>query len=171
MAEDGERLLGRGEIGEIVVRGPGVLVGYESNDAANSKAFAAGWFRTGDQGHFDTDGFLWITGRLKEMINRGGEKVSPLEVEAVLLRHSAITNAAVFPVPDPVMGEEVGAVLVLRAGSALDANGVRDFCSSALVDHKIPRAIVFVDEIPRGPTGKIQRLDLASRLGLRSSAR
>jgi acyl-CoA synthetase (AMP-forming)/AMP-acid ligase II len=151
-----------------VVRGPGIISGYENNDAANSKAFAAGWFRTGDQGRVDADGFLWITGRLKEMINRGGEKVSPLEIEAVLLRHPAVTNAAVFPVPDPVMGEEVGAALVLRAGPAPDESEIRRFCSAGLADHKVPRRIMFVDEIPRGSTGKVQRLSLASRLGLHS---
>ena len=115
MGEDGT-LLPRGETGEIVIRGPNVTAGYENNPKANAEAFANGWFRTGDQGVMDADGYVSITGRLKEIINRGGEKVSPREVDEILMDHPAVAQVVCFGMPHPKLGEEVAAVVVLREG-------------------------------------------------------
>ena len=164
--EDGGRLLGPGEIGEVVIRGLSVTPGYQNNLDANTAAFQAGWFRTGDQGVLDAAGYLTITGRLKEIINRGGEKVAPLEVDNVLSDHPAVAQALTFGMPHPKLGEEVAAVVVLRDGQAVDEGGLRDFARARLADFKLPRKIVFVDEIPKGATGKLQRIGLAEKLGL-----
>jgi acyl-CoA synthetase (AMP-forming)/AMP-acid ligase II len=115
MAEDGN-LLPRGEIGEIVIRGANVTRGYENNDKANAEAFTNGWFRTGDQGQMDADGYVSLTGRLKEIINRGGEKVSPREVDEILMDHPAVAQVVCFGMPHPKLGEEVAAAVVLREG-------------------------------------------------------
>ena len=159
-----------GERGEIAVRGPGVTAGYEANPEANAAAFTAGgWFRTGDEGYLDADGYLFLTGRLKELINRGGEKIAPREVEEVILRHPAVRQAVCFALPHATLGEEVAAAVVRADGAeaaALDEAAVRDLCAERLAPFKVPRAVVFVDEIPVGPTGKLQRLGLAERLGL-----
>jgi len=160
------RLLDAGETGEIVIRGANVTAGYESNPEANVSAFTDGWFRTGDQGVMDADGFLTITGRLKEIINRGGEKISPREVDEVLLAHEAISQAVAFAMPHPKLGEEVGAAVVLHAGASASEQEIREFVRSRLVDFKVPRRIAILDEIPKGPTGKIQRIGLAEKLGL-----
>ncbi|HEX6143296.1 MAG TPA: acyl--CoA ligase [Geminicoccaceae bacterium] len=164
--EDGGRLLGPGEIGEVVIRGPSVTPGYQNNPDANAAAFEAGWFRTGDQGVLDDAGYLTITGRLKEIINRGGEKVAPLEVDNVLSDHPAVAQALTFGMPHPKLGEEVAAVVVLRDGQSADEGELRDFARARLADFKLPRKIVFVDEIPKGATGKLQRIGLAEKLGL-----
>ena len=159
-----------GERGEIAVRGPGVTAGYEANPGANAAAFTAdGWFRTGDEGYLDADGYLFLTGRLKELINRGGEKIAPREVEEVILRHPAVRQVVCFALPHATLGEEVAAAVVRADGAeadALDEAAVRDLCAERLAPFKVPRAVVFVDEIPVGPTGKLQRLGLAERLGL-----
>ena len=159
-----------GERGEIAVRGPGVTAGYEANPEANAAAFTAdGWFRTGDEGYLDADGYLFLTGRLKELINRGGEKIAPREVEEVILRHPAVRQAVCFALPHATLGEEVAAAVVRADGAeaaALDEAAVRDLCAERLAPFKVPRAVVFVEEIPVGPTGKLQRLGLAERLGL-----
>ncbi|MCX7629232.1 MAG: acyl--CoA ligase [Geminicoccaceae bacterium] len=159
-----------GAEGEVVVSGPNVTRGYEANPEANAKAFfeAEGrrWFRTGDQGRFDTDGYLRITGRLKEIINRGGEKVSPLEVDEVLMDHPAVAQCVTFAIPHDKLGEEVGAAVVLREGASATEQEIRAFAAERLADFKVPRKIVIVPEIPKGPTGKLQRIGLAQRLGL-----
>jgi acyl-CoA synthetase (AMP-forming)/AMP-acid ligase II len=155
-----------GERGEVVIRGPGVTAGYERNPEANVTAFHDGWFRTGDEGYLDEDGYLFLTGRLKEMINRGGEKVSPVEVEEVLLQHPAVAQAAVFAIPHERLGEEVGAAVVLCEGTAPTERELRDHCGATLAAFKVPRRVVLLDEIPKGPTGKLQRIGLAQRLGL-----
>ena len=169
LAPDGAELPA-GERGEIAVRGPGVTAGYEANAEANAAAFTAdGWFRTGDEGYLDADGYLFLTGRLKELINRGGEKIAPREVEEVILRHPAVRQAVCFALPHATLGEEVAAAVVRADGAeaeALDEAAVRDLCAERLAPFKVPRAVVFVDEIPVGPTGKLQRLGLAERLGL-----
>jgi acyl-CoA synthetase (AMP-forming)/AMP-acid ligase II len=165
MADDGT-LLPQGEIGEVVIRGPNVTAGYEANPEANAKAYTAGWFRTGDQGAFDEDGFLTLTGRLKELINRGGEKVSPLEVDGVLSGHPAVAQALTFAIPHAKLGEEVGAAVVLREGMACTERELRDFCAQHLTDFKVPRKVVFLPEIPKGATGKLMRIGLAEKLGL-----
>ena len=115
---------------------------------------------------FDAEGYLTITGRLKELINRGGEKVSPLEVDAVLLGHPAVAQAVTFALPHDKLGEEVGAAIVLREGAALTERELRDFAAQRLADFKVPRRVLFLEEIPKGATGKLQRIGLAAKLGL-----
>ena len=165
MDEEGA-LLPQGSLGEIVIRGPNVTRGYENNPDANLKGFAVGWFRTGDQGSLDEEGFLRITGRLKEIINRGGEKVSPLEVDEVLMDHPSVQQVVTFAVPHAKLGEEVGAAVVLRENCACGEAELRDFARVRLAEFKVPRHVVFLDEIPKGATGKLQRIGLAAKLGL-----
>jgi acyl-CoA synthetase (AMP-forming)/AMP-acid ligase II len=165
MAEDGT-LLPRGETGEIVIRGPNVTAGYENNPKANAEAFTDGWFRTGDQGVMDADGYLTITGRLKEIINRGGEKVSPREVDEILMDHPAVAQVVCFGMPHPKLGEEVAAAVVLREGQVADERTLQAFVASRAADYKVPRRILVLDEIPKGATGKLQRIGLAAKLGL-----
>lgn len=161
-------LLPSGEIGEVVIRGPNVMSGYVNNPEANARAFTHGWFRTGDQGTLDAQGYLRLTGRLKELINRGGEKVSPLEVDTVLLDHPAVLQAVTFALPHPKLGEDVAAAVVLREGQAATERELRDFVASRVADFKVPRRVVLLTELPKGPTGKVQRIGLAERLGLTS---
>ena len=165
MDQEGNRLTGDAE-GEVCIRGDNVTPGYENNLAANESSFTSGWFRTGDQGFFDGDGYLKITGRLKEIINRGGEKVSPLEVDNVLMEHPAVQQVVTFAVADRMLGEEIGAAVVLADGGKLDAAGLRAYAETHLAKFKIPKHIVFLDEIPKGATGKLQRIGLAQKLGL-----
>ncbi len=165
MDDDGT-ILPQGEIGEVVIRGPNVTAGYEANPDANAKAFTHGWFRTGDQGAFDAEGFLTLTGRLKELINRGGEKVSPLEVDGVLSAHPAVAQALTFAMPHAKLGEEVAAAVVLREGADCSERELRDFVAQQLADFKVPRKVVFLAEIPKGATGKLMRIGLAEKLGL-----
>jgi len=157
---------GPGETGEVVIRGPNVTAGYEANAEANAGAFTDGWFRTGDQGVLDDEGYLTITGRLKEIINRGGEKVSPREVDDVLMDHEAVAQVVTFAMPHDKLGEEVAAAVVLREGAEADERALRDFAATRLADFKVPRKVVFLDEIPKGATGKLQRIGLAEKLGL-----
>jgi acyl-CoA synthetase (AMP-forming)/AMP-acid ligase II len=158
--------LARGARGEVAIRGDTVVDGYENNAAANEAAFTAGWFRTGDEGMLDDDGYLFLTGRLKEQINRGGEKISPIEVDEVLLRHPAVAEAVTFAVPHPTLGEEVGAAVVLGDGQSATEDELRAYLRTHLAAFKVPRTIVFIAEIPKGSTGKLQRIGLADRLGL-----
>ena len=157
-------------VGEVAISGPNVTPGYENNPDANAKNFfdADGkrWFRTGDQGTFDAEGYLQLTGRLKEIINRGGEKVSPLEVDGVLAAHPAIAQAVTFALPHPKLGEDVAAAIVLREGETATERDIRDFAAERLADFKVPRKVVIVEEIPKGATGKLQRIGLAEKLGL-----
>jgi acyl-CoA synthetase (AMP-forming)/AMP-acid ligase II len=164
--DEAGNLLPQGGLGEIVIRGPNVTTGYEANPDANAKAFAGGWFRTGDQGTLDEEGYLRITGRLKELINRGGEKVSPLEVDEILMDHPAVAQVVTFGMPHDKLGEEVAAAIVLREGLSAGERELRDFCGTRLADFKVPRRIVIVAEIPKGATGKLQRIGLAAKLGL-----
>jgi oxalate---CoA ligase len=164
--DDAGALLAPDEVGEVVVRGPNVMSGYENNPDANAKAFSGGWFRTGDQGSLDAAGYLRITGRLKELINRGGEKVSPLEVDEILLHHPSVQQAVTFPLPHPMLGEEVAAAVVLREDHEVTDQELRDYVANHLAHFKVPRKVVVVREIPKGPTGKLQRIGLAAKLGL-----
>jgi oxalate---CoA ligase len=153
-----------GEVGEVAIRGPSVFGGYEANPEANEAAFTDRWFRTGDEGSLDEDGYLTLRGRIKEIINRGGEKISPLEIDGALLRHGAVEQAVTFPIADPLLGEEVAAAVVLAPGVHADERELQGFVAEQLAPFKVPRRIVLVDEIPKGPTGKIQRIGLAERL-------
>jgi len=165
MDEDGT-LLPPGALGEVVIRGRNVTAGYENNPQANETAFAHGWFRTGDQGILDEAGYLRLTGRLKELINRGGEKISPIEVDTVVMDHPAVAQCLTFAVPHPMLGEEVAAAIVLREGATATESELREFAAVRLAQFKVPRRIVFLDEIPKGATGKLQRIGLAEKLGL-----
>jgi acyl-CoA synthetase (AMP-forming)/AMP-acid ligase II len=157
-------------IGEVVISGPNVTPGYEANPDANAKSFfqADGhrWFRTGDQGVLDGEGYLSLTGRLKEIINRGGEKVSPLEVDGVLMDHPAIQQVVTFGMPHAKLGEEVAAAVVLREGHEASEAAIRTFAAERLADFKVPRRVILLEEIPKGATGKLQRIGLAEKLGL-----
>jgi acyl-CoA synthetase (AMP-forming)/AMP-acid ligase II len=159
-------LMASGEIGEVVIRGPNVTASYENNAKANAEAFCNGWFRTGDQGVLDEDGYLRLTGRLKEIINRGGEKISPREVDEVLMDHPAVRQVVTFAMPHEKLGEEVAAAVVLRDSLQAGEKELRDFAAARLAPFKVPRKIVFLDEIPKGATGKLQRIGLAEKLGL-----
>lgn len=156
--------------GEVVISGENVTPGYEGNPEANAKSFfeaeGARWFRTGDQGAFDDEGYLWLTGRLKEIINRGGEKISPLEVDGVLLDHPAVAQVVTFALPHPKLGEEVAAAVVLREGETASDQDIRAFAAARMADFKVPRRVIILDEIPKGATGKMQRIGLAEKLGL-----
>ena len=157
-------------VGEVCISGPNVTPGYEGNPEANEKNFfeAEGkrWFRTGDQGAFDEDGYLALTGRLKEIINRGGEKISPLEVDGTLSDHPAVAQCVTFAVPHDKLGEDVAAAVVLKEGQTATDREIRDFASERLAAFKVPRKILILDEIPKGATGKLQRIGLAEKLGL-----
>ncbi|MDR3408591.1 MAG: acyl--CoA ligase [Methylovirgula sp.] len=165
MDEDGN-LLGIGEIGEVVIRGDNVTTGYENNPSANASSFTNGWFRTGDQGMIDADGHLSLTGRIKEIIIRGGEKISPREVDEALLDHPAVAQVVTFALPHDKLGEEVAAAVVLREGQTATESELRNFLSERLAAFKTPRKIIFLEEIPKGATGKLQRIGLAQKLGL-----
>ena len=165
-----------GEIGAVAIRGPNVIQGYENNIEANASSFRGGWFYTGDQGKIDSDGYLFLTGRTKEIINRGGEKISPREIDEVLLDHPAVAQAMAFALPDDRLGEDVGAAVVLRknlpsSGSVQLETELREFVSARLSSFKVPRHIVFLKEIPKGPTGKPQRIGMAAKLALTESSR
>lgn len=164
----GERgaLLAAGATGEIVIRGPNVTLGYENNPKANAEGFSHGWFRTGDQGVMDADGYISLTGRLKEIINRGGEKVSPREVDEILMDHPAVAQVVCFGMPHAKLGEEVAAAVVLREGQQASERDLQAFVSARAADYKVPKKILFMDEIPKGATGKLQRIGLAAKLGL-----
>jgi len=156
-----------GETGEIVIRGDNVMAGYENNEKANAEAFTRqGWFRTGDQGVLTPEGYLSITGRLKEIINRGGEKISPREVDEILMDHPAVSQCVTFAVPHDKLGEDVAAAIVLREGAEAGERDLKGFASERLAAFKVPARIVILDEIPKGATGKLQRIGLAQKLGL-----
>jgi acyl-CoA synthetase (AMP-forming)/AMP-acid ligase II len=149
------RHLSAGERGEVVIQGPNVIRGYENNPEANATSFVDGWFRTGDQGFLDADGYLTLVGRIKELINRGGEKISPREIDEVLLAHPAVAEAVCFGVPHPTWGEEVAAAVVVR--EAVSESELLAYCRERLADYKRPKQIHITDTIPRTATGKIQR--------------
>lgn len=152
--------------GEVVVRGPNVTSGYLASAEVNAGAFVDDWFRTGDLGSLDENGYLRLTGRSKEMINRGGETIAPREIDDVLLDHPGVRQALAFAVPDRRLGEQVAAVVVPEPDADLDELNLRRWTEQRLSEAKVPRRILFMDSIPRGPTGKLQRIGLAERLGL-----
>jgi len=161
--DDEGNLLPPIQTGEIVIRGASVTPGYENGSAANQSGFTNGWFRTGDQGFLDAEGYLFLTGRLKEIINRGGEKISPNEIDEALMDHPDICQAAAFAAPHPSLGEDVAAAVVLREDGRLTESTIREYLLGQLADFKVPAKVWIVDEIPRGPTGKIQRTGLAKK--------
>jgi thioesterase domain-containing protein len=164
--DEGGTMLPPGQKGEIVIRGANVTQGYENDPTANQSAFTNGWFRTGDQGFLDADGYLFITGRLNEIINRGGEKIAPREVDDVLMNHPAIAQVVTFAAPHALLGEEVAAAIVLREHMATTEREIQAFASTRLADFKVPRRVLILKELPKGPTGKLQRIGLAEKLGL-----
>jgi acyl carrier protein len=161
------RPLPRGETGEIAIRGANVT-SFARVPPGPGGALGDGWFPTGDIGFLDGDGYLFISGRLKEIINRGGEKISPREVDEVLQEHPAVAHAVACAIPDPKLGEDIIAAVVQRPGASVSERELRAFASTRLAPFKVPRRVVFVEQIPKGPTGKIQRIGLADRLGVQS---
>ncbi|KAB1199925.1 4-coumarate--CoA ligase-like 10 [Morella rubra] len=143
--------------GEVCIRGPNMTKGYKNNPEANKAGFSFGWFHTGDIGFFDSDGYLQLVGRIKELINRGGEKISPIEVDAVLLSHSEIAQAVSFGVPDDKYGEEINCAIIPRDGSEIDEAEVLQFCKKNLATFKVPKKVFITDSVPKTATGKIQR--------------
>jgi non-ribosomal peptide synthetase component E (peptide arylation enzyme) len=163
-------LLRRGQTGQVVVRGASVIDCYDGNPMATEAAFAGDWFKTGDLGFFDDDGYLFLPGRIREMINRGGEKIAPREVDEVLLEHPAVAEAVTFAVPHPTLGEDVASAVVLRPEAVATPKDIRRFAIRRIADFKVPRQVLVVREIPKGPTGKVQRIGLAAKLGLATNA-
>ena len=166
MEEAGDPLA-PGKTGEVVVRGACVMAGYEGSAADGKEFFVGDWFRTGDQGFLDADGYLFLTGRIKEIINRGGEKIAPRAVDEALMDHPAVEQAITFPVPNEVLGEEVAAAVVLRPQHTATEKEIREFVAKRLSDFKVPRQILFLPEIPKGIFGKVERNRLAERLGVK----
>ncbi len=163
--ETGGRLPAEAD-GEIAIRGANVMSGYDGAPEIHRQTFTGDWFRTGDLGHIDGEGYLFITGRLKEIINRAGEKISPAEVEEALLAHPAVKEAVVFAMPHPELGEEIAAAAVLRANVSATGKEIQEFAAKRLADFKVPSRVVFVAAIPTGATGKVERLKLAEQLAL-----
>ena len=152
---DGEgRRLAAGEVGEIALQGPTITRGYDSDPVANEAAFRDGWFRTGDVGYLDPDGYLFVVGRIKDMINRGGQKIAPAEVEAVLLNHPDVVEAAAFSIPHKRLGEDVAAAVVLRPEATVSAHTLRCLARERLARFKVPGLIRIVRKIPKAPAEK-----------------
>ena len=167
--DEGGTFLSARQQGEIVVRGASIMAGYDGDPLATEAGFASDWLKTGDLGFFDDDGYLFLAGRVREMINRGGEKIAPQEVDEVLMQHPAVAEAATFAVPHATLGEDVASAVVLRPEAVAEPKDIRQFVSGHIADFKIPRQVFIVAEIPKGPTGKTQRIGLAAKLGLASS--
>ena len=164
--DEGGAFLPSGQTGQVVVRGASLMSGYDADSIATKAAFAGDWFKTGDLGFFDDDGYLFLAGRIKEIINRGGQKIAPSQVDEVLLEHPAVAEAVTFAVPHPTLGEDVAAAVVLRPAANVTPKDIRQFAMGRLATFKVPRQVQIVAEIPKGPTGKVQRIGLAEKLGL-----
>lgn len=160
--DDAGNHLPSGELGEVVIKGPNVIEGYENNPEANAKSFTNGWFRTGDRGLLDSEGYLHLKARIKELINRGGEKIAPLEIDEVLLTHPSVAEAVAFGMPHPTWGEEVAVAVVLKEPQ--NEGALIEHCKKHLADFKVPKKVVIVEKIPRTATGKIQRRAVAEAL-------
>jgi oxalate---CoA ligase len=164
VADDDGVAVPLGERGEVWIRGPSVMSGYLNAPERNRSVFVDGWYRTGDVGSLDADGFLTLHGREKELINRGGEKIAPLEIDQALMRHPQVAQAAAFGVPHPRLGEDVAAAVVLHEGASVTPTELREFISEGLASFKLPRRITIVDQLPKGITGKVQRKRLSEAL-------
>jgi len=164
VVDEEDREVPEGELGEIVLRGENILKGYYKNNAANDTAFRNGWFHTGDIGYRDQDGFFYIVDRKSDMIIRGGENIYPREIDEVLYQHPDVAAAAVVGVPDTLYGEEVAAVIVLKPGAKTSEQQVIDYCKGRLADFKCPKTVHFMEDIPKGPTGKLLKRELAKML-------
>ena len=164
--DEKDKILDQGETGEVCIKGDNVTLGYDNNPEANKNSFTNGWFRTGDQGYFDQNGYLKISGRLKEIINKGGEKISPLEVDNVLMDHPLIEQAVCFGYEDKLLGEDIAAAIIVKEGKNCSETDVKTYAQEKLAKFKIPKKIFFVNEIPKGATGKLQRNVLAKNFGL-----
>jgi len=159
-------VLPRGSLGEITVRGPNVFKGYEDDPETNALVFLNGWFKTGDLGYMDGEGYLHMSGRIKEIINKGGEKVAPQEIDEVMLEHPAVGEAVTFPVPHPTLGEDVNVAVVLNKGQSASEAELRTYLFEHLAHFKVPTRIWILQEIPKGPTGKVKRFEMVQALGL-----
>lgn len=166
IADETGAVLRPGEVGEVVIRGDNVSSGYHGFEDLSSFFHDGGWFRTGDQGYMDEDGYLFLTGRLKEIINRGGETIAPRQIDEALLALDGVRQAVAFAVPDPALGEEVAAAVILEEGSSLTEASIKEALSESMSVARIPKRVLFVDAIPKGPSGKLQRIGLADRLGI-----
>ena len=164
--DEKNKKLDQGETGEVCIKGDNVTLGYDNNPEANKNSFTNGWFRTGDQGYFDQNGYLKISGRLKEIINKGGEKISPLEVDNVLMDHPLIEQAVCFGYEDKMLGEDIAAAIIVKEGKNCSETDVKTYAQEKLAKFKIPKKIFFVNEIPKGATGKLQRNVLAKNFVL-----
>jgi acyl-CoA synthetase (AMP-forming)/AMP-acid ligase II/acyl carrier protein len=161
-------LVPNGQMGQVVVRGPSVTLGYHDDPLATHAAFAGDWFKTGDHGFFDNDGYLFLEGRKQEIINRGGEKIAPREVDEVLVEHPAVAEAVTFAVPHDTLGEDVAAAVVLWPEAAATPRDIRQFVVGRVANFKVPREVFIVEKLPKGPSGKVLRVDLATKLGVSS---
>jgi acyl-CoA synthetase (AMP-forming)/AMP-acid ligase II len=170
ISNDRGDVLPTGQTGHVTVRGASVMPGYDGDSATTAAAFAGDWFKTGDQGFFDDEGFLYLSGRTREMINRGGENIAPREVDEALLEHPAVAEAVTFAVPHATLGEDVAAAVVLRPNAAATAKDIRQFAAGRIADFKVPRQVLIVEQLPKGSTGKVQRIGLAEKLGLAGAA-
>lgn len=163
---DKNEKLSQGEIGEICIKGDNVTNGYENNPEANKQSFINDWFRTGDEGFFDEDGYLKISGRLKEIINKGGEKISPLEVDNILMDFPPIDQALCFGYKDKMLGEDIAVAIKLKENKSCTEDDIKSYANEKLAKFKIPKKIFIVEDIPKGATGKLQRIGLAKKFGL-----
>ena len=163
---DKNEKLPQGEIGEICIKGDNVTNGYENNPEANKQSFVNDWFRTGDEGFFDEDGYLKISGRLKEIINKGGEKISPLEVDNILMDFLPIDQALCFGYKDKMLGEDIAVAIKLKENKSCTEDDIKSYANEKLAKFKIPKKIFIVEDIPKGATGKLQRIGLAKKFGL-----
>ena len=166
MDETKPELLKHGNKGEIVIKGLNVTAGYENNPKANLDCFVNGWFRTGDQGFFDKDNYLIITGRLKEIINKGGEKISPREIDDVIMNHTSVQQVLTFSIPHKILGEDIAVAIVLHEGKKMEEKEIKSYVANRLAKFKIPKKIIFLDEIPKGATGKLKRIGFSEILGI-----
>jgi acyl-CoA synthetase (AMP-forming)/AMP-acid ligase II/aryl carrier-like protein len=162
--DEAGKKLKAGETGEIIIRGRNIIKEYGSGAEVNRRSFWRGWLRTGDIGYLDKDGFLFIKGRIKEMINKGGEKISPKEIDEAIMKHPTVKLAVAFAMPHPSLGEDIGAAVILNKKNKLNEEQLKIFLRKNLSDFKVPSRIFIVDDIPKGPTGKIQRLGLYEKI-------